>query len=161
MREYKTFGGFARHLVTVAAQGAEVEKHILGRATKIVRDDAQARIGTYQAETGPFNAWQPLASSTIADRINKGFTPNDPLLRSGELRDSITSQVHGDKAIVGSSSDIALYQELGTATIPPRPFLGPAAFASKAKIGAMAANTMVAWVAGGAWLSPPQSIKLP
>lgn len=161
MREYKTFGGFARHLVAVAAQGEAVEHHVLKQATKIVRDDAQARIGTYQGAAGPFNAWQPLANSTIADRINKGFTPNDPLLRSGELRDSITSQVHGDKAIVGSASDIALYQEVGTATIPPRPFLGPAAFASKAKIGAVAANTVIAWVSGVPWLNPPQPIQLP
>ena len=40
----------------------------------------------------------------------------------------------GNEAVVGSKSDIAFYQEVGTPTIPPRPFIGPAAFKNKEKI---------------------------
>ncbi len=59
--------------------------------------------------------------------MSKGFPANNPLLRSGELRDSITMRSDGNGAIIGSPLDIALYQENGTEHIPPRPFLGPAA----------------------------------
>jgi phage gpG-like protein len=46
-----------------------------------------------------------------------------PWRRTGTLHDSISVSADDDAAIVGSTSDEALYQELGTATIPPRPFL--------------------------------------
>ena len=36
-------------------------------------------------------------------------------------------EADGLVATVGSTSDVALYQELGTARLPPRPFLAPAA----------------------------------
>ena len=36
----------------------------------------QVRLGIYQDHLGPFNAWEPLADSTVSDRVNKGFTPN-------------------------------------------------------------------------------------
>lgn len=45
---------------------------------------------------------------------------------TGDLRDSIEHTVLGDEAHVGSNSEIAEYQELGTAHIPPRSFLGSA-----------------------------------
>ena len=38
---------------------------------------------------------------------------------------SLEADTHG--AIVASTSDVALYQEHGTATVPPRPFLAPIA----------------------------------
>jgi hypothetical protein len=45
-----------------------------------------------------------------------------PWRRTGALADSIGVTADGDEAVVGSTSDIALYQELGTASVPPRPF---------------------------------------
>ena len=161
MREFEGFGSFARHLVAVAGIGELVASHVTKEAAKIVRDDAQVRIGMYQEAAGPFPAWAPLADSTIADRIAKGYTPFDPLLRDGTLRDSIEIKSSGGEAVVGSASDIALYQEQGTKTIPPRPFLGPAAYASKHKIGVLSANIMLAWIGGGQWRKPDQLIKLP
>jgi phage gpG-like protein len=49
------------------------------------------------------------------------------LLRTGELRDSIHHDVTELVATIGSTSEIAEWQEFGTERIPPRPFLGPAA----------------------------------
>jgi hypothetical protein len=51
--------------------------------------------------------------------------------------------VQGDEAAVGSTSEIAVYQELGTEKIPPRPFLGPAAFKNKDRIEAMLGQAVV------------------
>jgi hypothetical protein len=46
-----------------------------------------------------------------------------PWRRAGTLHDSIATTVEADSAIIGSTSNEALYQEFGTVTIPPRPFL--------------------------------------
>lgn len=161
MREFQSFGAFGRHLLATAAIGEEVTHHITKEAAEIVQKDAQKRIGEYQDSTGPFNTWAPLAEATVADRVANGFSPDEPLLRTGELRESIEVEAQGDKAVVGSRSDIAMYQELGTSKIPPRPFLGPAAYDSKLSIGEMAAKTVIAWVSGLGWKRPSQLIKLP
>ena len=160
MKEFNGFGLFAAHLMRTAAIGEEVSRHITKEAAEIVRDDAQVRLGIYQDHIGPFNAWDPLADSTVADRVNKGFTPNDPLVRTGDLRDSITITQKGREAVVGSDSEIALFQEQGTERIPPRPFLGPAGFGSKRRIAALSTNTIVAWIVGRGWHRPAQVVRL-
>lgn len=71
--------------------------------------------------------WRPLAASTIAQKERLGFTGHvsatDPLLRTGGMRDSIVSEVSGHEVVVGSDDQKAVWQELGTSRIPPRPFL--------------------------------------
>lgn len=160
MREFQSFGAFGKHLVKMAAQGEVVTTEITAKAANIVLDDAKDRIGVYQDAAGPFPAWAPLAERTTQDRISKGFSPFEPLLRTGDLRDSYSTGQEGHEAVIGSDSDIAVYQEVGTPTIPPRPVLGPAAFEGKPKIGAVAAAIMVAWLIGEPW-KRLQSIKLP
>jgi len=77
------------------------------------------------------DGWAPLAASTIADKKRKGYAVPAPLLRDGTMRESIESKVEanatGVEIDVGSDSKIALYQEIGTPTIPPRPFLATSA----------------------------------
>ena len=57
------------------------------------------------------------------------------------------------------AADDALYHELGTRTIPPRPFMGPAAFQSMPRVNLMLGNTLVAWVGGTSWLRPARRIR--
>ncbi len=52
-----------------------------------------------------------------------------PWLRTGELRTSVTHQIAEQAAVVGSADPVAVDQELGTRTLPPRPFLAPTAAA--------------------------------
>lgn len=52
-----------------------------------------------------------------------------PWLRTGELRASVTHQVTEQAALIGSADPVAVYQELGTSALPPRPFLAPTASA--------------------------------
>lgn len=161
MRQFGSFGAFARHLVVTAEASEAVSHHVTEQAARIVQTDAQDRIGEYQGRAGPFAAWRPLAPSTVEDRISQGYLPNEPLLREGTLRDSIVSEARGNQAVVGSGSEIALYQEVGTEHIPARSFLGAAGFASKRKIGVMAANTVIAWIAGRGWRRPAENIPSP
>lgn len=103
---------------------------------------AKGFIGHYQED------WEPLAYATLyggvspeghhyPGKVELGYAPPDnPLLRTGELRDSIEhwSAEMPDGAIgeIGSHDLVALWQELGTARgIPPRPFLGLAMFHSQ------------------------------
>ena len=118
---------------TMLAEIHHESHRALERAARVVEKEAKAEIGDYQGAAGPFAAWAPLAERTVADRVAKGFTPDDPLLRTGHLRDSIGHSVEmspgitSGHAVVGSKEDIAVWQELGTSRIPARSFLGGAA----------------------------------
>lgn len=143
---FNSFGAFAEHLGKLhfkdyAKKGLEI-------AARIVENAAKNEIGTYQRDNvGPFDAWQELADSTKDDRVRQGYTENDPLLRSGEMRDSISHYVDGWDAYVGSNSQILIWQEFGTRSIPPRSVLGIAAFRNKELIkecvGALCLSSLV------------------
>jgi hypothetical protein len=115
---------------------------IIERACRIVQKRAKAAIGR------DHEMWPQLAAPTIADKKAHGFPTPKPLLRTGELRDSIEYTVNGNEGAVGSDSQIAVYQELGTSRIPPRSFLVSSAIASEDKIHRMAAATAVAALSG-------------
>ena len=123
---------FVAHLAAAQSSANHHAEIALEKAAKLVEAEAKAEIASYQGAAGPFQAWRALADATVADRVEKGFTPNDPLLRTGALRDSIEHRVEGRSAAVGSNLDEAVWQEVGTKTIPPRSFLGHAA-ATKAE----------------------------
>lgn len=128
MKTFNSFEGMAAHfLFTQAAVVIELHTAVdkIGAA---IEKTAKAKLGTYQPEVSEFAGWVELTESTKQDRLAKGFTENDPLLRSGELRNSISRQTHGLTTTVGSTSDIAVYQELGTSKIPPRSFIGPSLY---------------------------------
>jgi phage gpG-like protein len=152
VRSFPDLASFAAYLarLPVAIQAAETAG--LTAAALVIEKEAKAEIGHYQGEAGPLAAWAELADTTKADRRSKGFPENNPLLRSGELLHSIGHSVDGHHAVVGSTSDIAVYQEFGTPhaahPIPQRSFLGGAAF-RKGKDAADAAGKAVAHSVAG------------
>ncbi len=85
----------------------------------------RTRIGQERPE------WPPLTPATIAAKAHAGqlgrVSPTDPLLATGELRDSYSATVENGTLIVGSSDPVAAYHEHGTARMPPRPVLAPIA----------------------------------
>jgi HK97 gp10 family phage protein len=127
MKEF-SLEAFAAHLLVIAEAEQVAARRALQKAAKVVEKRAKQKIGEYQQETGPFIAWPELAESTKADRVKQGYPEDEPLLRSGEMRDSIgiATSLDGLEVQIGSNSDIAVYQELGTQHIPPRSFLGGA-----------------------------------
>ena len=133
---------------------AEVAIHInarsaLKRVAVKVEATAKAELGTYQDAVGPFPAWAELAESTKDERSRLGYTPNDPLLRSGELLDSIKHDVTDLVATIGSTSEIAEYLEFGTSKMPPRPFIGPAAETNIEAIKRELGGAVVSGMIGG------------
>ncbi len=148
MKEFKSFGALAAHLVSLqAGMRAELSRG-LNKAAQAIEVTAKGEFGHYQPAAGPYEAWPPLAAVTIKDRVRKGFSPNEPLLRTGSLRDSIGREVDGLEAVVGSTSDVMVYQELGTPTIPPRPVLGPAAIRSEDEIREAVGRALVTAMVG-------------
>lgn len=118
-RTFNSISAFVAFMEAKIATLPEAQKHGLEKAAAHIEEQAKAVIGTYD-----YN-WPQLADATQDDRTRKGFTPNDPLLRTGELKESIQHKVvdHAHAA-VGSDDDKAVWNELGTDKAPPRSFLG-------------------------------------
>lgn len=131
MKEFHGIGSFVAHLATIAAAETISLHRGLEKCAVAIEKTAKDEIGHYQDEVGPFAAWAELADSTKEDRLRKGFSENNPLERTHDLENSISHERHGYKAVVGSSSDIMVYQEIGNEKIPPRAVLGPAAIRNK------------------------------
>ena len=135
--DFESVTAFILHLAKVEVAVHAAARHALDKAAQVIEKDAKGQLGHYQADAGPFNAWAELAESTQRERERLGFAPNDPLERTQALKNSISREVQGSEAVVGSTSDVMVWQELGTAKIPPRPVLGPAAFKNKDRIEAI------------------------
>ena len=141
-------GEFAVHMLTAASDARLAEEAILEKACVMVEKEAKSAIGTYRYD------WPQLAESTQQDRARHGFPPNEPLLRTGELRDSIGHYVamaeDPPAGYVGTNDPIAKFQELGTRAIPPRSFLGSAATDKELEIHEMAGRVMAGVMLRGA-----------
>lgn len=120
MREFSSIEALAAHLVTTTISNTLQTARGLSKCAQLVERRAKEKIGSYQDQAGPFIAWPELADSTKRDRERRGYSENEPLLRTGDLRDSISSAVSIDsmEAQIGSNSDVAVYQELGTTHLP-------------------------------------------
>lgn len=113
-----------------------------------IEKTAKAEFGTYQPTKGPFGAWPELAEATKDDRVRQGFPEDEPLLRTGDLRDSISRHVEGLEAAVGSTDETMVFHEFGTSKMPARPVLGPAAFSSKGVIEKLVGAAAVSGLIG-------------
>jgi phage gpG-like protein len=134
VKEFNGMAAFAEHLLTLVVAEHEAVKKSLEEGAKVIEKRAKDKIGEYQEQAGPFIAWPELSESTKADRARQGYPEDEPLLRSGEMRDSIGHKVGEQEAVIGSNDDKTVWQELGTQHIPPRSFLGAAAAESAEKI---------------------------
>ena len=69
--------------------------------------------------------WAPLAESTLKDKAAKGYPVPSPLKRTGDMAASYKKEIEFAElaVVVGSDEKVALYQEMGTSRMPPRPVL--------------------------------------
>jgi hypothetical protein len=82
---------------------------------------AESLAASYPGHYQP--GWPMLAESTIADKEAKGFPVPSPLKRTGEMAESYKKEVDIAELemVIGSPELKALWQEMGTVHIPPRP----------------------------------------
>ena len=150
MKDFADIASFLAHMSGVAARAVVAGHAGVERAAEAIEAEARREIGTYQDEAPPFGAWPELADYTKADRVARGYTANDPGLRSGEMRDSIGHVVQGETAAVGSSDDKLVWFELGTVNQPPRSVLGMAAVHETDRTVDGIASAVVRVIAGAA-----------
>lgn len=146
MKEFRSFGAFATHLAILAIETKVVKHAVLEEAAEEVQETAKGMIGFYHQDPH----WEALADSTEAEKARLGFEPDAPLLRTGEMRESITTVVslNGDFAVVGSDEQKMVWHELGTTKMPPRPVLGPAGRLSGPRIAHAASTMITSWLSG-------------
>jgi hypothetical protein len=129
--------GFIAKLKTLELEMKVLGPAIIAHACELVCAEAKRVLGTEGY------GWPALSAATLAHKMQPGM-----LLETGELRASIEWNSEGNEGAVGSNLDKAVWHELGTARIPPRPFLAGAAMAMEEKIHKMAARAVVACIAG-------------
>lgn len=138
MPEFKSFGDLAKHLERVSKVMPRETAKTLEKIGKHVEQVAKDKIGHIQQASGEFNAWEDLKDATQQVHIQAivdgdaapDAGPNSALLIKGDLRAGLKHSVEKSgreqTLTVGSESQIAFWQEMGTDTIPPRPSIGPA-----------------------------------
>lgn len=139
-----------RDMAKPAADHGSPFHEALKHACVTVLVEAQTSLGEYQQASGPFAAWPQLAAATMEDRQRKGYTPDEPLHRSGDMRRSLEWTIKGHVGHVGTDNPYAEFMELGTTKVPARSFLGAAAFRKEYVIHKMFAKA-AANVLGGRW----------
>lgn len=133
MTEFSNLTSFIAHMAILEHVVEHEAEKGLRRAARVISNAAKEELGYYQPEVGPFVAWAPLAASTLEHHKTLGVGES-PELVTGQLYASIEDEAQGNEAVSGSKLDIAAYQELGTAKMPPRPIFGPAAWKSREEI---------------------------
>jgi hypothetical protein len=146
----------------MAAIQSEIEhgrRRALERIGELVAEEARSEFGTYQPAVADLPAWAPLADDTLNDwqghpgKITLGYASegtDNPLLREGDQRDSISHTVESDREVVIGSPDIRMvYSELGTESEPPRSTLARAAIKSTPEALRIAAEEALGGLVGG------------
>ena len=176
MREFADITSFLRFAAGLTPATEAAGHRGVEFGAEIIRDAAKHAIGRENMSAGPFGAWEPLSDATmdgfyatgigdVPGKTELGYvnqiSTQDPLLRTGELYQSIECSSEGNKAAIGSDMDIAVYQELGTPDarfpIPPRSFLGLGAAREAESVADLIATHMVRAIAGMA----PSNAKRP
>lgn len=157
MKTFDSMEKFAKHLEKVVKSYSRYETKAANFVGLELAKEARDKIGHLQhgnlTETHAFFDWEPLADSTKADKERRGYVVNsdyNPLLRTGELRDSIKHDFNPitHKLRLGSDDEIMMYQELGTKYIPPRSTLGLTLSQAFPLVSYTFGSMLAAWLEG-------------
>ncbi len=153
MKEFDSLKKFSIHLKRLIAEYPVVEAKTGEFIGVLLEKEAKDKIGHLQQAAGPFKEWAPLAESTKLDKEKKGYVFNadyNPLYRQGDLKDSIhhVYSITRHEVILGSTSQIMIYQELGTNRIPPRSVIGATMFQAKNEMAFILGEMLTQWISG-------------
>lgn len=144
-----TFTQFADFMNSVATQYKGYETAALTFIGEMLTHEAKDYIGHLQTGGILYPDWKELAESTKRDKERKGYVLNqdyNPLYRTGQLRDSISYFVGNNTITIGSTSEIMVYQEMGTMHIPPRPVIGLVMYKNRINIETVLGDFLLFWM---------------
>jgi hypothetical protein len=149
--EFAGFGELLEHMAIVVESCDAVLEQGLRAVTKSLLKDTREKFGEYQSGAGPYPDWMPLAEVTKNDRVRLGFPEDEPLLRTGDLRDSYYAEVDGLEGGVGSDEEKALAHEVGNPlkNLPARSTLGIAFAENEQKLFELTGVSMEALIVAG------------
>ena len=96
--------------------------------------------GSFESQSAPDGtAWEPLADSTIRERLRRGYGAGPILERSGDLASRILADWDDEVAVAGTNLIYAATHHYGDErrSIPARPFLGVTDEARSAIVGSL------------------------
>jgi phage gpG-like protein len=146
MKTFRSFASFATHLQLLAIETKLVKHAVLEAAAEEVQETAKGMIGFYHSDPH----WEALSPEYEAQKVRDGFEADAPLLRTGEMRESIKYVVttDGHAAVIGSDDQKMVWHELGTSRMPPRPVMGPAGIHSAPRVALTASKMITEWLSG-------------
>lgn len=145
-QSFDSLGAFAAHLRHLIAGAEAVERRAVDKGSEELLTAVKEVIGVYQ--TDPV-VWPALAESTVDERVRQGFTPDEPLKRSGQYADSFEREVKDHRhAVVGTHDERAAALEYGYKRIPARPAVGAAVAQKGEGIAHGMGLTIIHYVAG-------------
>jgi hypothetical protein len=176
MKSFDSISDFVEHLRMIQAHAELRMQHGLHEAGRMVQEEAQHEIGTYQPAAGEFPDWPALSENTLQGltlsngrhypgKEELGFSPPDnPLKRTEQLKHAIDLSVTRNHAVVGvpnehagdgspedpfrNLGDVAVWMEFGTEKMPARSFLGRALFVKEKAVVSIIGHTAAAAVMG-------------
>ncbi|MGE4824348.1 hypothetical protein [Yersinia enterocolitica] len=151
---FNSLADFALHFAVIHSEQERAIADGLETVALKIETTAKAELGQYQSSVGPFPGWDNLADSTEQQKVANGYPLDAPLLASGEMRDSITHEVSGMEAVIGSTDQKMVFHEFGTAKMPPRPVLGTAVVHNGEFIKKIIGKAVVNGLVGGARIHP-------
>lgn len=161
MKTFNSLRSFSDHLKKVCSSHVKYETLAAEFIGKELKKEARDAIGHLHDAAGPFKEWAELADRTKKDKERLGYVFNadyNPLLRTGEIRESIDysilTGVIATVLMLGSTSRIMFYLELGTTYIPPRSVIGATMFKSYATVSYTLTAMFSAWLENKSFNKP-------
>lgn len=148
-REFKSFTEAGAFFVRAAVIHETVKKTAMRRAGTKVLAHARSKFGKYQPAVGEWPAWMFLTDYTMTERLHLGFKPDEPLKRTSSLKNSVLLSIDHDRIVIGSNDPRMIWHEMGTATIPPRPVLGPALYEKRHEVAKIIGHSIAKHVMYG------------
>jgi hypothetical protein len=160
MRNFASIASFVEFLETRVEATRHAQKEGLNAAGAMLVHEARATIGEYQDAAGPFPAWPELSEATLYGGVNEvgyhypgkvelGYSPPDnPLLRTGQMRASIEHEASEAQVIFGTNDPVAVFQEFGTEKMPARSFIGATMYRHAHEVTGLAVKFIMAAFCG-------------
>lgn len=81
--DFDSFGALGQHFTRLGQRVDPASAVAVEHGAQQIAASVKSKFGGYQP------GWAPLKDATKAERVRKGYTPDDPLFRSGALRDAV------------------------------------------------------------------------